>query len=92
MIGGMGRFSLGVAALAVSLAGCMNLALSQAIEDPGPHDSPITIIGVGAIGDAAIAAAGAGAHAVSDESLAAIAVARIVASSSTLSRNAAARR
>ncbi|HUQ02174.1 MAG TPA: hypothetical protein VM261_06730 [Kofleriaceae bacterium] len=61
---------LWVAFAALALAGCMNITLSQAIEDPGPHDSPITIIGVGALGDSAIAAAAAATHASSSDTLA----------------------
>ncbi len=65
---GMRRSSLVLAALA--LTGCMNITLSQAIEDPGPHDSPITIIGVGGLGDAAIAMGAAATHASASETLA----------------------
>jgi type IV pilus biogenesis protein CpaD/CtpE len=59
-----------LAALALALSGCMNITLSQAIDDPGPHDSPITIIGVGALGDAAVAAGAAATHASASDTLA----------------------
>jgi hypothetical protein len=58
---------LAALAAAASLAGCMNVALSQAIEDPGPHDSPMSVMFLGALGDGAVAAAGAGLHAASSE-------------------------
>ena len=56
--------------VAVTLAGCMNLTFSQMVDDPGPHDSPLTVVALGGVGDLALAAAGAGLHAASDEDLA----------------------
>jgi len=53
--------------VAATLAGCMNLTFSQMIQDPGPHDSTITVIALGGLGDLALAATGAGAHASSDD-------------------------
>lgn len=57
-------------AVAASLTGCMNLTLSQAIDDPGPHDSPLTVLTLGTLGDAAVAATAAGTHASSSDTLA----------------------
>jgi hypothetical protein len=65
----MGRHLAALLA-AASVTGCMNIALSQAREDPGPHDSPMSVVFLGSVGDAAIAAAAAGTHASSYEDVA----------------------
>jgi hypothetical protein len=50
----MSRPLVAIVATAVAASGCMTTYAARV--DPGPHDSVISILGLGAIGDAGLAA------------------------------------
>jgi hypothetical protein len=55
-------------ALVLTLAtGCMNVTLNEMVKKPSTHDSPATVIALGGFGDILIGSAGAGAHAMTQD-------------------------
>jgi hypothetical protein len=53
--------------LAVASSGCMSMYYRKAKQDPGPHDSVLSVVTIGAAGDALVGGIAGGIHGYADE-------------------------